>query len=115
VNYISDFRGRLDAFNICTCSLATFGTLGWITRSGGTFSTREPESGRKAIHRRVTIQNVTICGNSVRLTYFLAQFRTHRSNDKELNGFNYISNQLVARKAGMAELADAADSKSAGT
>jgi hypothetical protein len=116
VNYVADFRGRLGAFNLYACSLAAFGASGWnnFTQSGDRFSIWEPEGGRKAFHRRRTIQS-PIGGNSVKLAHFLTQFHIHRSDDKKRNRCNGLLDQLVAREAGMAELADAADSKSAGT
>ena len=47
----------------------------------------------------------------MKLTQLLTQFHIQGSDDKERDGFNNPIDQVVARGAGMAELADAADSK----
>ena len=60
-------------------------------------------------------ERTTTCANPRKLSHFLTQFHIRRFGRQGDLANKLLLNQALPRSAGMAELADAADSKSAGT
>ena len=65
----------------------------------------EPDNAREALQRRMMMT----CANLPKVSQFLAQFHICHFGFQNLIGRNVYGNKLLTCKAGMAELADAAD------